>query len=85
MANDIPGLIFKYHFHKHIAGEDLSLDSLGLSLFYGDFFLHGDKDFKDPVFHTHGGYALIYICLDLILISGIGLDDVPAAFLCISK
>ena len=69
VANDIPGLIFEYHFDKDIAWEDLPLNAFGLSLFYGHLFLNGNKDTENPVFHAHRRYTLIEVCLDLILIA----------------
>src|SRR5512132_245712 len=77
VADHVPGVVVQVHADQQVAWEDLAGDDLLLaSLDLHDVF-HGDDDLEDPLLHVHRGDAALEIGLDLVLVAGIGVDDVP--------
>ena len=78
IADDEPGFRVEDHLHEHVAREDLLLDGDTLSAADLDLVLLGHQDLVDLVFHAHGLDAVLEVGLDLLLVAGVRVDDVPA-------
>src|SRR3954447_24190789 len=74
-----PGLVGEVHAHQHVAGEDLRLHDLALALLDLRLFLRGDLDLEDEVLHVERRDPRLEVGLHLVLVTGIGVYDVPVA------
>src|SRR5579872_617684 len=77
VAHDIPRRIGHLHLDEHVAGIDLLLDFAPLAVFELDLFVHRHEHSIDEVLHVHGLDAAFEIRLDLVLVTGVRVDDVP--------
>src|SRR5690606_24878921 len=77
VPDHIPGVVLHDHLHQHVAGEDLAGHDPLLAVPEVDLFLGGDEDPEDLVLHPHRLHPALEIGLDLVLVAGIGVDDVP--------
>src|SRR5215207_9401603 len=78
VADDEPAVGVEDHLDQDVARVDLLLDRMALPLANLDLILHGDEDLEDLVLHAHGLDAVLEVGLDLVLVAGVGVDDVPA-------
>src|SRR4029079_2619403 len=81
VTHDVPGLFVHDHFDQDVAWEDFTLDGLALAAF--DLYLFDGRDF-DPVnavANVVGEDALLEVLLDLVLVAGVRVDNVPVAIL----
>src|SRR5918996_5676408 len=77
VAHDVPALVAHDHLDQHVAGEDLAVHRLALAVLDLDLLLHRDEDLEDLVLHAHRLDAVLEIRLHLVLVAGVGVDDVP--------
>ena len=83
MANRAPRvdrLVGEVHPNEHVAGELVALDRLALALLDLNNFLDRNLDLEDVVLHVQGLAAALDVRLDLVLVPGVGVDDVPVAW-----
>src|SRR3954454_9013431 len=78
VADDEPGLGVEDHLHEHVARVDLLLDGVPLALADLDLVLHRDEHLEDLVLHAHRLDAVLEVRLDLVLVPGVRVDDIPA-------
>ena len=81
VSNNIPGIICHDHLNKHIAGKHILhlLDLFAVFDLNLCFFCH--KNTEQIVLNSHGLNSLLKIFLDTVLVSGIGIYDIPALFM----
>src|SRR5215208_5454085 len=76
--DDLPGILVEVHVHQHVAGHGPLLDGDLLVVLH---LLHGLRR-HDDLAHGAGlaerGHAVLEVLLDLVLVPGVGVDDVPA-------
>src|SRR5438105_1668424 len=77
VADDEPRLVRHLHPDQDVAREDPLLDLAALAVFDLDLVLHRDEHLEDLVLHVHRLDPLLEVLLDLLLMSGVGMDDVP--------
>src|SRR5215213_6718927 len=77
VADHVPGVIVQVHADQQVAREDLAGDDLLLAALDLHDVFHGDHDLEDPLLHVHRGDAALEVGLDLVLVAGVGVDDVP--------
>src|SRR6266849_4591037 len=77
VANDEPRLVRHHHAHQDVAGEDSLLHVAALAVLDLDLVLHRDEHLQDLVLHVHGLDPLLEVLLDLLLVAGVRVDDVP--------
>src|SRR5918996_1175895 len=77
VADHVPGVVVQVHADQQVAGEDLAGDDLLLAALDLHDVFHGDHDLEDPLLHVHRGDAALEVGLDLVLVAGVGVDDVP--------
>src|SRR5215204_1683273 len=77
VADHVPGVVVQVHADEQVAGEDLARDDLLLAALDLHDVFHGDHDLEDPLLHVHRGDAALEVGLDLVLVAGVGVDDVP--------
>ena len=77
VADRVPGVVVEGHPDEDVAREYLLGDGLLLSALELDHVLHRDVDLEDPVLHVHRLDPGLEVCLDLVLIARVGVDDVP--------
>src|SRR5215212_3156153 len=77
VADHVPGVVVQVHADQQVAGEDLARDDLLLAALDLHDVFHGDHDLEDPLLHVHRGDAALEVGLDLVLVAGVGVDDVP--------
>src|SRR5215471_15414336 len=65
------------HLDQDVSGKDPLLNVAALAVFDLDLVLHGDEHLEDLVLHVHGLDPLLEVLLHLLLVSGVGVDDVP--------
>jgi hypothetical protein len=78
VLHDRPRLIRHVHVHEHVAGKHtlLGLDLLPVLRLHD--LLGRDDDPAELRGLVHGHDAMLEIGLDLVLVPGVGVDDVPA-------
>src|SRR5918999_4780166 len=77
VPDHVPGVVVQVHADQQVAGEDLAGDDLLLAALDLHDVFHGDDDLEDLLLHVHRGDAALEVGLDLVLVAGIGVDDVP--------
>src|SRR5215203_1155671 len=77
VPDHVPGVVVQVHADPQVAGEDLARDDLLLAALDLHDVFHGDHDLEDPLLHVHRGDAALEVGLDLVLVAGVGVDDVP--------
>src|SRR3990172_2518748 len=68
-----------HHLDQDVAGEDLAGDRAPHPIADLDLVDGGDDDVEDEVFRVHGLDALLKVGAGLVLVPGVGVDDVPGA------
>src|SRR5215218_8703621 len=79
VPDHIPGVVVQVHADQQVAGKDLAGDDLLLAALDLHDVFHGDHDLEDPLLHVHRGDAALEVGLDLVLVAGVGVDDVPVS------
>src|SRR3954454_14700229 len=78
VLDDRPGVIVQVHVHEHVAGKHALLCLHLLAVLGLDHLLGRDDDAAEARALPHRLDAVLEIGLDLVLVAGIGVDDVPA-------
>ena len=78
VADNEPAVGIEDHLDEDVARIDLLLDGVPLALADLDLVLHRDEHLEDLVLHAHRLDAVLEVRLDLVLVAGVGVDDVPA-------
>src|SRR2546428_9289807 len=79
VPHDVPRVVAHDHLDQHVAGEHFPLDRVALAVLDLDLFFRGHQDLEDLVAHIHRADPVLEICLHLVLVARVGVDDVPAA------
>ncbi len=79
VAHDVPGVVGDDHLDQHVAWEDFFFDRFALAVFDFDLLFFWNKDIEDLFFHVHGLDALVKVIRHVLLVTGVGVDCVPAA------
>src|SRR4051794_2513733 len=74
-----PRLVGEVHADQDVAREDLGLHDLALALLDDGLVLGRDLDLEDVVLHVERGDPGLQVGLHLVLVAGVGVDDVPVA------
>jgi hypothetical protein len=77
VPDDVPRVVGHHHLDEHVAREDLLLDRPPLAVLDLDLLLGGDHHLEDLVLDAHRLDAVLEVGLDLVLIAGVGVNDVP--------
>src|SRR4051812_24726798 len=77
VLHDRPGVVVQIHVHEHVAREDALLGLHLLPVLGLDHLLGRHDDAPEPGHLAHRGDPVLEILLDLVLVPGIGVDDVP--------
>src|SRR5205823_13938258 len=77
VADHEPGLVRHHHPDQDVAREDSLLNMAALAVLDLDLVLHGDEHLQDLVLHVHRLDPLLEVLLDLLLMAGVRVDDVP--------
>ena len=77
MSNHTPRLVGEIHANKHVSGELVPPHLLADTALDLGYLFHGDFNLEDVVLHVQGGGAGFDVALHLVLVPGIGVDDVP--------
>ena len=77
IAHDIPRLIVHAHLDEDIPRKDLALHDLLAPALHLDIVIHRNDDIENRVLKPHGTNLALKIRLHLVLVSGIGMDDIP--------
>ena len=80
VAQRVPGVVVHLHPHQHVAGEDLRLHRVALAVPDLDLVLGRHHDLVDPVAQIERLDAGLDRLLDLVLVAGVGVQDVPLTF-----
>ena len=79
VAHRAPRLVVELHAHQDVAGQHLAVDLLALAVLdLGDLF-GGHLDLEDVVADVQVLHAGLEVGLHLVLVAGVGVDDVPVA------
>ncbi|MNI70255.1 hypothetical protein D3C73_1260570 [compost metagenome] len=81
MADRAPGGVRQVHADKDVAGNADAVDDLALRVLDLDDLFHGHLDLEDVIFHVQGLDAGLEVSLHAVLVTGVGVDDVPVTFL----
>src|SRR3954463_11085743 len=76
--DDLPGVLVEGHVHQHVAGHGPLLHRDLLVVLHLLHRLRRHDDLPDRAGLVEGGHPVLEVLLDLVLVSGIGVDDVPA-------
>ena len=79
VAHDVPRVLIDDHVNEDVAREHLARDDLFLAVLDLDLVLHGHDDVKDHLAHARRVHEAFKVCLDLVLIPRVGVDDIPCA------
>src|SRR6185437_16609310 len=77
VADGPPDVVVQVATDQQIAGEGLLLDGDLLAALELDDVLHGDDDLEHLVLHPPGGHHVLQVRADLVIVAGVGVDDVP--------
>ena len=77
VTHDVPRLVGHDHVDQDVAGEGSLGHVTPLAVLDLDHVLGGDQDLKDPVVHVHRVDALHQVVAHLVLVTGIGVNDIP--------
>src|SRR4051812_3032982 len=78
VLDDRPGVVVQVHVHEDVAGEHALLGLHLLAVLRLDHLLGRDDDPAEARALPHRLDAVLEVGLDLVLMTGIGVDDVPA-------
>src|SRR3954451_16819521 len=78
VLDDRPRIVVQVHVHEHVAGEDALLGLHLLAVLRLDHLLGRHDDAAETHALPHRLDAVLQVGLDLVLMAGIGVDDVPA-------
>ena len=78
VLHDRPRLVVQIHVHEHVAREDALLGLHLLAVLRLDHLLGRHDHAPEPRPLVHRDDAVLEIGLDLVLVAGVGVDDVPA-------
>jgi hypothetical protein len=73
----MPRLIVENHPNQNVSGKHLSLDGMTLTTANLDLFLHGNHDFEHFIGNIHRLDAVQKVLPHLVLVSRVGMQDVP--------
>src|SRR3954447_8711660 len=76
--DELPGVVIEVHVDEHVAGHRALLDRDLLVVLHLGHRLGGHDDLADRAALVQGARAVLEVLLDLVLVSGVGVDDVPA-------
>src|SRR5215203_3199313 len=76
--DDLPRVLVEIHVHEHVAGHGPLLDRDLLVVLHLLNRLGRDDDLAHGARLVQGGNPVLEVLLDLVLVPGIGIDDVPA-------
>src|SRR5215831_10287346 len=79
IAHHVPGIVVHGHFDHDVAGVDLLLHRAALAVFDFDLLFGGDDHLEDLVLHAHRLDAVLEVRFDLVLVTGVRVNDVPLA------
>ena len=79
VAHRAPGPVGQVHPDQDVAGVDLALDLLALAVLDLGDLLGRDLDLEDVVLHVQRLDPGLEVGLDLVLVAGVGVHDVPVA------
>src|SRR3954451_16541659 len=82
VLHDRPGVVVQVHVHEHVAGKHALLGLHLLAVLGLDHLLGRDDDAPEARALPHRLDAVLEIGLDLVLMAGVGVDDVPAEHAC---
>ena len=74
-----PRLVGELHPDVDVAGVFLLVDRLALAVLDLDDLLGGDLDLEDEVLHVERGDSGLEVGLDLVLVAGVAVHDIPVA------
>src|SRR5947208_3137620 len=78
VLHDRPRLVCHVHVDEHVAGKNALLGLNLLPLFRLDHLLGRDDDATEPRRLVHRHDPVLEVGLHLVLVPGVGVDDVPA-------
>ncbi|CDZ88858.1 hypothetical protein RHRU231_450025 [Rhodococcus ruber] len=79
VAHRAPRFVVQFHPHQDVARQDLAVDLLALAVLdLGDLF-GGHLDLEDVLPEVQVLHAGLEVGLDLVLVTGVGVHDVPVA------
>lgn len=81
MADRAPGGVGQVHADQHVAGDPDAVDDLALGVLDLNDFFHRHLDFEDVIFHVQGLDARFKVGLHAVLVTRVGVDDVPVTLL----
>ncbi len=81
VADGAPGGIRQVHADQDVAGDADAVNNLALSVLDLNDFLHRDLDLEDVIFHVQRLDAGLQVGLDAVLVTCVGVDDVPVTLL----
>src|SRR2546423_4129153 len=73
-----PGVLVEVHVDQHVAGHGALLDGDLLVVLHPGHGLRRHDHLAHGALLPHGAHAVLEVLLDLVLVPGIGVDDVPA-------
>src|SRR3954449_13380667 len=73
-----PRVLVEVHVHEHVAGHGAALGLNLLAVLHLGDVLGGDHDLAHVALLAQRDHAVLEVLLDLVLVSGIGVDGVPA-------
>src|SRR5919198_1724847 len=79
VPHHVPGVVVQVHTDQEVAREHLARDHLLLAALDLHDVFHGDHDLEDLFLHVHGRDAALEVGFDLVLVSRVGVDDVPVS------
>ena len=79
VAHHVPGVVIQDHVDQDVAGQELALHLAALSAANLQFFLRGDDDVEDAVRDVHRFNTALEVLVHLVLVTGVGVEDVPGA------
>src|ERR1700735_4563943 len=78
VADGAPSVVVEVAAHEQVAREDLLLDGDLLAALELVHVLHGNDDLEDPVLDAAGGDDVAHVRAHLVLVTRVGVHDVPA-------
>src|SRR4051812_12217185 len=79
VADGAPRLVVELHPDQQVAGQDLAVDLRALAVLDLGDLLGGHLDLVDVVLDVQGLDPRLEVGLHLVLVAGVGVDDVPVA------
>src|SRR5207249_7837365 len=77
VTHHVPGFVVHLHLDEHVTWEYLALHGVALAGAYLYLLDGGHFHAEDAVTHIEGLDTVLKVLLDLVLVPGIGMNDVP--------